>query len=120
VDQPTTNTIPTVYVDKRKAHRQLANAQAIIKREVPPLPTRLSVYTKDLTSGGCCFLVTDSIVWSVGDLISITFIIEMDKSKVARSNLLKLHRRKGMVCWSQNGRIGVQFLRDAEGKVWTF
>lgn len=114
----TTNTVPTVYSDKRKNHRHLAHAKAIIRRIKPELPTRLTVYTKDITPTGACFFVADSIVWTPGDIISTVFIIELDKSTVKRSDLLRLQWRQAQVIWSANGRIGVEFLRDKDGNIW--
>lgn len=115
----TPNTIPVVLKDNRKLFRNLVTVKAVIRRIHPPLPTRLTLYTKDLTTSGTCLLVTDSIVWIPGDLILLVFVIEMNPTTTKRSNLIQLKWRQGNVIWSLNGRIGVEFLRNSDGYVWT-
>lgn len=96
----------------RRLHpRNLAASQVYLRRTIPVLPVLLAATTVNLNFYGACISVADSIVLNPGDEVRVTFAINLPNL-----NLVKLHYRRGRVAWSQDGKIGVQFFFDNEGK----
>jgi hypothetical protein len=95
--------------ERRRWPRVLACSSARIRRIKPPLPLLQHVYTKDLSSFGACFFITDSIVFKTNDEVRVVFVIRSNTS------LIRVHYRLCRVAWSHMGRVGVEFLFDDKG-----